>query len=191
LISVAQNRSDDSKAKWFAVQVWARKESFVAAHLQGLGYECFLPTYRSQRKWSDRTKELEQPLFPGYLFSRFDFENRRPVVMTRGVQCIVGVKGIPTPVDEHEIAAIQALVASGVPNQPCPYLEIGEEVCIESGPLRGLRGILMDFKGSHRLALSVTLLRRSVAVVIDCFSVASLNAVQSTSAAHEFEYAQV
>jgi transcription antitermination factor NusG len=86
---------------------------------------------------------------------------------------IVGVNRIPVAVDESEINAIQTLVAAGVPNQPWPFLQVGQRVRIESGSLCGLEGILMDFKGSHRLVLSITLLQRSVAVEIDSAFVTS------------------
>jgi transcription antitermination factor NusG len=87
---------------------------------------------------------------------------------------IVGSNRIPTAVDEYEIQAIQAMVASGIPNQPWPFLATGDRVRIESGPLIGLEGILVEFKGNHRLVLSVTLLQRSVAVEIDSAFVSSL-----------------
>jgi transcription antitermination factor NusG len=86
---------------------------------------------------------------------------------------IVGVNRIPVAVDEAEINAIQTIIAAGVPNQPWPFLQVGEKVRIESGSLCGIEGILMDFKGSHRLVISVTLLQRSVAVEIDSAFVAS------------------
>ena len=87
---------------------------------------------------------------------------------------IVGYNRLLTPVDETEISAIQALVASGVPNQPWPFLALGDRVRIETGPLRGLEGILIKFRGENRLLLSVTLLQRSVAVEIDSALVTSL-----------------
>jgi len=51
-----------SKASWYALQVRSRKEGYVASQFLGQGYECLLPTYKSVRKWSDRVKEVEQPL---------------------------------------------------------------------------------------------------------------------------------
>jgi len=92
LTPLMESASSDSasKASWYALQVRSRKEGYVASQIQGQGYECLLPTYKSVRKWSDRVKELEQPLFPGYLFCRFDFQNRRPVITTPGVLQIVG-----------------------------------------------------------------------------------------------------
>ena len=152
---------------WFALHVRTRHEAGVAAHLQGMGYEDFLPLYKTRTRWSDRTKEIETPLFPGYLFCRFDPQNRLPILKTPGVIQVVGYSRQPIPVEENEIEAIQALVASGIPSQPWPYLEIGEKVRIESGPLRGREGVLVEFKGTRRIVLSVALLQRSVAVEID------------------------
>jgi len=152
---------------WFALQVHSRHELTVADFLEGGGYESFLPMYICRKRWSDRIKEVKTPLFPGYLFCRFNPENRLPILKTPGVTQIVGYNRVPVPIDEAEIHAIRTLVASGLPNQPWPFLEVGDLVRIESGPLCGLEGKLMEFKGNRRLVLSVSLLRRSVAVEID------------------------
>jgi transcription antitermination factor NusG len=155
---------------WYALQVRTRHESGVADNLGGKGYEWFLPLSKARKCWSDRIKDVASPLFPGYLFCRFDSQNRLPILKTPGVIQIVGHNRQPVAVDESEIAAIQTLVASGVPNQPWSFREIGERVEIKSGPLRGLEGILvksLESRGRHRLVLSVSLLQRSVAVEVD------------------------
>jgi transcription antitermination factor NusG len=169
---------DATRYPWFALQVRVRHEVGVSDHLKGKGYEWFLPLYKSRRRWSDRVKEIEAPLFPGYLFCRFDPHDRLPILKTPGVAQIVGYNHIPIPVDEHEIMAIRRLVASGVPNFPCAYLEVGSKVRIDTGALRGLEGILTDVKGKRRLVLSISLLQRSVAVEIDSDAVSVVHALQ-------------
>ncbi len=159
---------------WFALQTRSRYEHFVAAMLRGKGYELFLPVYTCQRRWSDRIKELELPLFPGYLFCRFNPLDRFPILVTPGVIQVVGIGKSPVPVDDAEIVALQTAVQSGLPRQPWPFLQIGKRVRVEYGPLCGLEGILVDFKGRHRLVLSATLLQRSVAVEVDGASVISI-----------------
>ena len=69
---------------WYAVQVQSRLTSLAFDTLCGKGYETYLPLYRSERRWSDRVKKLDLPLFPGYLFSRFDVLHRLPVLTTPG-----------------------------------------------------------------------------------------------------------
>jgi transcription antitermination factor NusG len=152
---------------WFALQVRSRYENIVTAHLGGMGYESFLPLYLCRRRWSDRFKEIECPLFPGYVFCRFNALDRFPILIIPGVSLIVGMGKTPVPIDEAEIAAIQAAVKSGLPSQPWPFIQIGQRVRIEHGPLCGLEGMLLDFRGQHRLVLSVTLLQRSVAVQVE------------------------
>jgi transcription antitermination factor NusG len=152
---------------WLAVQTRSRYENFAASHLTGVGYQVFLPAYQRRRQWSDRVKQIELPLFPGYLFCRFDPQNRLPVLSTPGVIQIVGIGKRPEPVAESEINAIQALVRSGLPSRPWTFSQVGQPVRIEHGPLAGAEGILTGLRGRHRLVLSVTLLQRAVAVEVD------------------------
>jgi transcription antitermination factor NusG len=156
-----------SRLAWYALQVRSRKENYVASQIQGRGFELLLPTYKSIRQWSDRKKELEQPLFPGYLFCRFDFQDRRPLVTIPGVLQIVGNGRVAIPVSDDEISALRLAVSSEMPKQPWPYLEVGQRVRVNYGTLTGLEGILVNVKGNHRVVLSVTLLQRSVAMEVD------------------------
>ena len=136
--------------------------------LEGKGFETFLPAYKSRRRWSDRIKELELPLFAGYLFCRMSLEERRlPVLTTPGVRQIVGTAGTPTAVPECEIDAVRAIVASGLAARPWPFVEVGDRVRLRGGSLDGVEGILVATKTHHRLVVSVEILRRSVAVEID------------------------
>jgi transcription antitermination factor NusG len=153
--------------RWYALRVRSRFENSAALHLHGRGYEAFTPLYKSRHRWSDRFKEIDVPLFPGYVFCQFNALDRLPILSVPGIVHIVGVGRTPVAIEETEIAAIQAAVKSGLPRQPWPFLEIGHRVRIERGPLCGIEGILLGFRGHQRLVLSVTLLQRSVAVQID------------------------
>jgi transcription antitermination factor NusG len=156
-----------SSFSWFALQIRSRWEGTTAGLLRGKGLETLLPTYTTKRKWSDRFKQVESPLFPGYVFCRFDVHNRLPVLITPGVISVVGRGKTPVAVDDAEILSIQAAIGSGIHMEPWPYVEIGERVRIKDDVLDGMEGILTSFKGSHRVVISVTLLRRSVALEID------------------------
>lgn len=157
--------------QWYAVRVRSRHESVVQMHLRARGLEPFLPSYRQQHRWSDRLKAVDLPLFPGYVFCRFDLQNRLPVLSVPGVVHVVGAGKIPIPIDNSEIAAIQVAVRSGLHREPWPYLAIGNKVRIECGPLQGVEGILEGFKGQRRIILSITLLQRSVSVQVEGDSV--------------------
>jgi transcription antitermination factor NusG len=155
-------------SQWFAVRTASGREKFVSGQLQAKGYEEFLPVYRTRRQWSDRVKDVELPLFPGYLFCRFDFNQRLPILVTPGVKTIVGFGKAPTPVSESEIENLRKVVASGAAAEPHhAYVAVGERVRIREGSLAGVEGILVDVKNSWRIVLSVELLQRSVSVELD------------------------
>jgi transcription termination/antitermination protein NusG len=162
-----EQTQSNNACSWFALQVRSRWETTTAALLRGKGLETLLPTYTTKRKWSDRYKVVEAPLFPGYVFCHFDVHNRLPVLITPGVISVVGRGKTPIAVDDQEILSIQAAIQSGIHMEPWPYVEIGDRVRIKDDVLEGMEGILTSFKGSHRVVISVTLLRRSVALEID------------------------
>jgi len=158
---------DGQDVKWFALQVRTRWESSTAVLLSSKGYQAFLPTFKARKRWNGKFREINSPLFPGYVFCRFDAQKRLPILVTPGVLAVVGRGKVPLPVDDAEIAAIQTVVSSGFRAEPWPYLEVGQRIRIESDSLSGLEGILINFKGNQRIVVSVTLLRRSVALEID------------------------
>lgn len=157
----------DSPSQWFALGTRSQREKMVASLLHSKGYEEFLPLYRSRHRWSDRMKEMEKPLFPGYVFCRFDVQNRLPILMTPGVHFIAGIGKTPLAVNDDEMSALQQVVRSGLQAEPWPFLQVGQRVRIERGVLEGLEGICVGFKKPHRLVVSVTLLQRSVALELD------------------------
>ena len=160
---------------WFALMVRTGREKTATLQVENAGYECFLPVSKFTRRWSDRMKEIEVPLFPGYLFCRMDPYNRLPVLMTPGVIQIVGAGKTLIPVEEDEIAAIQRVVKNGLSTMPWPYLQVGHVARIEEGPLRGMTGIIVRIKSGMKLVLSVGLLQRSVAVEVDRSWVSSVH----------------
>ena len=153
---------------WFAIRVRSNCEQRVADNLNSLGYEQYLPTYESERRWSDRIKVIRQALFPGYVFCRLDLANRSaPVVQVPGVVDILRIGNIAVSIPDEEIAAVERLQRSGVAIGQWPFLSVGEWVLIERGPLTGLEGILVSTKGTTRLVVSVSILQRSVSAEID------------------------
>jgi transcription termination/antitermination protein NusG len=165
-------------SNWYALRVRSRFESLVSMQLRGKGYEVFYPTYTTVHRWSDRTKTLQYPLFPSYVFCSFDVEKRLPILITPGVLAVAAAGRVPTAVEDAEIEALRLVVESGAPYQPHLYVAVGERVRIKEGPLCGLTGLVIQTKSNFRLVLSVDLLMRSVAVEIDASSVE--NAREST-----------
>jgi transcription antitermination factor NusG len=158
---------DSAGYPWFVVRVRSNHERVAAAHLRDRGYEEFSPCWKTERRWSDRTKEMDQFLLPGYVFCRLDPLDRLPVLTAPGVVDLVGFGKIPAPVPDHEIENVRRMVQSGLFVMPWPFLELGHRVLIERGPLAGVEGILEEVKGKCRLVVSVQLLQRSVSAEVD------------------------
>lgn len=157
---------EDSDQAWYALQVRSRWEKSTAEILASKGYETFVPCYHAEARSKDM-RARDTALFPGYAFCRFDVHDRLPILITPGVVAIVGNGRKPISVEDSEIENLQAAMISGVAAEPWPYLEVGQRVRIESGPLIGLEGLLTAIKGCRRVVLSVSLLRRSVALELD------------------------
>jgi transcription termination/antitermination protein NusG len=147
---------------WFALAVRPRFDKAVARTLEMKGYETFLPLYRKQHQNGTRSRDSELPLFPGYVCCRFDLRYRLPILTTPGVVQIFGAGDSPIPLADVEVASLQTAVRAQLPLEPFPFVQIGQRVRIERGALAGVEGIVMSFKQTLRLVLSITLLQRSV-----------------------------
>ena len=159
---------------WFAIQVQALKEKTVARALEGKGFECFLPLRRSAPR-EDRNVTRVYALFPGYVFCRLDYFDRSALVITTpGVMRLLGRPYAPEPIPDHEIEALQKVVASPLHYEPAELM-VGERVRIIRGPLRDLEGTLCMVRSQHRLLVEVTLLQRAVSVEVSAASVRSLD----------------
>jgi transcription antitermination factor NusG len=169
--------------EWYAIRVRSRFERSVSEQLEQKGYEYFLPMYWSRRLWSDRVKVLQLPLFGGYLFCRFDVQQRLPILQTPGVVNIVGNGKVPLPVDTIQLENIRAAANSGQNVQPWPRLDLGERVRVEFGPLRGIEGTLLRYKSASQLILAIDLMQRAIAVEVDEDWVTSCR--QSEAMAHD------
>lgn len=149
---------------WFAVQVVPRYEEIVSQLLGHKGYLSFVPTQKVRRRWSDRIKVVDLPLFSGYVFCRGQEHSAGLIVSTPQVRRIVGVGGRPSPVNDDEIHALQKIGSSGLRLETCAYPSIGEQVKIISGPFAGISGVLVQIRNKHNFVISVDAIMRSVCV---------------------------
>lgn len=160
------------QGSWCVLQVVPRHEYTVARTLAWRGYVHFLPTCWVHRRWSDRVKVIEQPLFPGYVFCRIQQALMQLVRGTPGIIRIVSFGRNPCPIPEDEIEAIRRMLLSKREISPVPYLQAGQKVEVIAGPLAGVTGIIIRVKHSHRLVMSIDLIMKSIAVEVDCSEVA-------------------
>jgi transcription antitermination factor NusG len=152
---------------WYAVQIRARHELQVGSALRSKGYETFVPAYKVIRRWSDRKKTVEQALFPTYAFCRFDRKVKATIIATPGVIGIVGFGNGPTPISDSEIGSLKIVSQSGVQCAPHPFVQVGQKVEVISGPLAGIKGIVVSAGRKNRIVISVELVHASAVVEVD------------------------
>jgi transcription antitermination factor NusG len=164
----SQESSNLDTPRWFAIRTAPRWELRASSELSLRGIETYLPISRVKRNWSDRIKIIDQPIFPGYLFVRFQFDNRVRVLQAPGVKQIVGIGNTPAPMSDSELDNLRTLVSANTLIEPWPYLCAGQRVRIDRGPLAGVEGFVVRAEpGAPRVVVSVDLLQRSVAAEID------------------------
>ena len=152
---------------WYVTYTRPRHEKRVAQQLVEHGIGCFLPLYCSVRRWKDRRKVLDLPLFPGYVFVKVNDQNRLSLLRLPGVLGLICVQGKPARVPSTEIQNLRHGLGSGNQPRPHPYLQAGRKVRIRSGALSGVEGIFVRRRDGARVVLSISLIQRSVSVEID------------------------
>lgn len=159
---------------WYAIVSRARHEKAVAQMLTATGVDNFLPTMISLRRWSDRLKKVEMPLFPGYVFVNLPagvLEAQTDVLRVAGVARFVGSQGSAAAIPDHEIEGVRALIAGEMDYSPYPFLKAGRRVRIRGGSLDGVEGIFVRHEKDDKVVISIELIQRSVAVSVSNFDI--------------------
>lgn len=162
-----------AEQNWYALLTRARHEKVVAQQLREIGVTAFLPVITELRKWSDRKKLVEFPLFSCYVFAKLEptNEGRLKALRINGVYSLVGTPAEGTPIPEEQIEAVRRIAEERLAWQSHPFLKIGQRVRIRSGALDGVEGILVARSGESSLVVSIDAIQRSLSVRIDGYAV--------------------
>ncbi len=153
---------------WYACRTRARAEKRAARLLAGNSVESYLPVVEQLRQWSDRKKRVAFPLFPGYVFARFDLRKTYEVLNTPGIVTIVRANGYPTPVRDEELEAVRILVtgvkAGEAMPRPVETVTVEQKVIATRGVFAGMRGVLLEERGRTRVVVRLSVLCQAVSV---------------------------
>lgn len=161
------------KPRWYALYTRSRFEKKMLTELTDRSVEVFLPMREVLSRWKDRKKKVWLPLFPGYLFVNHvnTPENRFRILNLPGAVRFVGFEGRADPVPDDQILAIRRFLESSLSIDPYPYIQVGTRVEVIAGPLKGVRGLLIEKRGKFRFVLQVDLIRQAVSAEIDASDV--------------------
>jgi transcription antitermination factor NusG len=159
---------------WYVAYTASHCEKKAAEEIVRRGVECFLPLYRSSRRWSDRRVLLDLPLFPGYIFVRLALQDRLQVLQVPHVVHFISFAGSPAVLPDEEVEAIRAALTSKFSPAPHPFLKVGRRVRVVAGPLTGLEGVLVRKKNRLRFVVSIQLIRSAFVMDVDAMDIQPL-----------------
>lgn len=168
---IDSNSSHKSQSdSWFVIWTESRAEKKVERRIAALGLSPWLPTIKERRRWSDRWQEVVAPLFPGYLFARAHLVEWHIVLRTPGVLTVVKQGAHPALLSDGFVAGLRdALERNGAAPEPVAETveyRPGDEVIVQEGALKGVRGIVRDRRSRRQLVIWVSELGRGVAFTI-------------------------
>ena len=167
----------DSVAQWYVVHSKPRAEKLAGVHLNKLGIETLCP-YMLQKKVIRRKQVVQGvPLFPGYLFAKFDPNNEfRAVQYATGVRCVVSFGEALARVDGSLIDAMRDRLNQGyVIVTKSSAFQPGQKVRIHEGPLQGFEAVFECEMSDHqRVALLLKTVAYQARVVVPVDQIASI-----------------
>jgi|SRR5271165_4388229 len=172
-ISTAMPCAQADGLHWYALHTRARHEKVVEHRLREQGLETFLPITEELRRWSDRKKKVEVPLFSCYVFVHcaLSAEDRTRIHRVDSVLSVVGSRGSGLAIPEEQIESVRTLLAQESPWRSYPFLKAGQRVRVRGGALDGVEGVFLTENGDHSLIISIDAIQRSLAVRIDGYHV--------------------
>ena len=162
--------------KWYPVYTQSRAEKKAYQALLNKDIEAYLPLHRQLRQWSDRKKWVEEPLIKSYLFVRIAQQQQTEVLMTTGISRFLYFSGKIASMPDRKIEDLKLLLAS-------PYeLEIteerllpGEKIEIKAGPLKGIRGEIIEYRSQKQLLLRLGDISHSIVVNVSASLIERMN----------------
>lgn len=156
--------------QWFVIWAKSRAEKKVEQRLATLGLSPWLPIVKERHRWSDRWREVERPLFPGYLFAKATNADWPEVLRIRGVLTVVKDGGRPALLDGDFVTSLRdAIGREGVAPEPITervYYAPGDEVIVQEGALSGVRGVVRECRNGRQLVIWVAAIGKGVAFTI-------------------------
>ena len=163
-----ENLSKDANTeKWIAAYTKPRHEKVAYDQLINKGFSAYLPLLRQKRKWSDRKKWVEIPLFKSYIFIKIHLKNSLFVLQTHGINNVVKLGEEITTIRDEEIFAIRQMIEGGYEPEGVDYFVEGDHVVIIEGPLKGTNGVVIQIKGKDQFVLKIDAIQHAVSCQID------------------------
>lgn len=172
-VPVVTGEAPSDPQRWLALWTKSRAEKAVSRNLEAVGVVGWLPSLPVRRRWSDRWKTVDVPLFPGYVFARSSARTWSALLGLPGVLAVVRQGKLPAWIHEDQIAelkfGVERMLASGsIDERPevVEFVGIGDRVRVDDGPMAGLVGVVREIRGSRRILIGLEQIGKGVSVSI-------------------------
>ncbi len=165
---------ENNKAKWYVLRTMPQNEKRVSSYLKKIRIKYYLPLVSKKRRWSDRFKIIDIPLFPGYIFTYFDWlEGFNQVVPHPGVIDFICKGKQPASMSTAEMVNLERMIiqAKEIYADPDKNFPAGQEVIVRSGSLKGVHGVVARVKNQQRIFIRLHLLDRVISAELDIVDV--------------------
>ncbi len=165
--SLPENVTDTSSLKWYACYTKPRAEKITHLRLLQSEIECYLPLQRTRKKWSDRLKWVNEPLFRSYIFVRVANSDFSKVLHTDGIVRFIKFERNAVPIPETQIEAIRMLLGQDIEFEvTTDKIKPGQAIEVQVGPLIGLRGELVEYRGKKKVLVRLGEIGQGILVTI-------------------------
>ncbi len=168
---------------WHVLHVTSNHEKRVAQHLTARAVEHYLPLYTERSQWTDRSVQLQRPLFAGYVFIRFNPEKRLSIVSIPGVLHLLGGKGCHT-VTTEELDRIRRGLANGYLLRPHPAVSVGTVVRVRGGIFDGVMGVVTELRRECKVVLALAAVQQSFSLEVGADQIEVVDIAPQQAAAY-------
>jgi transcription antitermination factor NusG len=158
---------NNNKRSWYVIYVRSRHEKSVYSALLDKGIDASLPMMTVVRKWSDRKKKMQIPLFRGYVFVKIDVNiDNLNVLQTAGVVKFIGIRNKPSRIPDEQIHWMHMLVAESDTVRAEKEIPVGQRVRVMIGPFKGIKGVVRRVGSRSRLVVLIESIMQAISIDI-------------------------
>ena len=161
-------KENNNKRSWYVIYVRSRHEKNVYSALLDKGIDASLPMMTVVRKWSDRKKKMQIPLFRGYVFVKIDVNiDNLNVLQTAGVVKFIGIRNKPSRIPDEQIHWMHMLVDESDTVRAEKEIPVGQRVRVMIGPFKGIKGVVKRVGSRSRLVVLIESIMQAVSTEIN------------------------
>lgn len=168
LLKRAKEELKPMDRKWYAIYTKSRTEKLVAKELSKSNIEYYMPLHKVLKQWSDRKKWVEEPLFRSYIFVHINLlKDYLKVLQKDHVVCFIKFSGRAVPIPSEELEQVRSIVQSGyqLKTEGIEFSK-GDPIKVMQGPLKGLEGELVSFKGKQKVLVKLDFIDKNIMIDI-------------------------